>query len=583
MEFWIGYLDQALIFAIYAIALNVLIGYAGIFSIGSAAFGAFGGYATALLMLHLEAPAILALLAGAVIGAAISLVISGPILRLSAEYVMLMTLSLSILTVSIIVASPELGSQQGLINLPLAWFGGVELLRPTQFLPWFALFLVVAVAIVWVIAESPLGRSLRAAKDDVVAVRSLGKAPLGGQLFVFATMSGLTAFAGGLLVLYNGIAAPSLFSLDQTMLVFAMVIVGGTGSIPGSIVGALLIIAVSPVLQQVLKIRPEDSALIRPIVFGLLLILIMRFRPVGLIPERHRVPKLPKGARTVEPVAEREAPDETLITVVDQDGPDGGPVAGERPEVVLSVRGIDKRFGGVHAVNDLSLDLRRGEITALVGPNGAGKSTVFNLVTGELRPDAGTVLLGDTDITRWSPDRVARHGMVRSFQDLRVFGSLTPIENVMMAGRPHPGENPAFLFLRPSAWRRRERELAVTSAEWLGFVGLDPGLRVPTRSLSFAQQKQVAFARVLATGAEITLLDEPLSGIEGSAAEEMLTLIERMRGLGHTICIVEHSIQAISRLADWGYFMENGTVTAEGRIDALLADPRLTEAYFGIS
>ncbi len=578
MEFWIGYLDQALIFAMFAVSLNVLIGYAGIFSIGSAAFGAFGGYSTALVLLGQGMPALPALLIGAVIGGAASLLISGPILKLSAEYVMLMTLSLSILTVTVIVASPQLGSQQGLIGLPLPNFGGSDLLLPSDYVPWLAIFLAVAVAICWIIAESPLGRLLRAAKDDTVAVRSLGKNPLGVQLFTFGVMAAITAFAGGLLVLYNGIAAPSLFSLDQTMLVFAMVIVGGTASLPGSIVGAILIVAVSPVLQQVLKLRPEDSALIRPVVFGLLLILIMRFRPVGLIPERRRVLRPRDATGKGGPSAEEARPTHT------GDAAEVAPrKSGERPEPVVVIEGIDKSFGGVHAVRDLSLQLRRGEITALVGPNGAGKSTVFNLITGELRPDAGVVHLGGTDITRWTPERVARAGMVRSFQDLRVFGSLTPLENVVMAGRPHAGENPALLFFAPLRWRRQEREFAKTAAEWLTFVGLDPEIRTATSALSFAQQKQVAFARVLATGAEIFLLDEPLSGIEGSAAEELLALIERMRDLGHTICIVEHSIQAISRLADWGYFMENGTVTAEGRIHDLLADTRLAEAYFGIS
>lgn len=577
MEFWIGYLDQALIYAIFAVALNVLIGYAGIFSIGSAAFGAFGGYTTGLLLMHMETPTLVALVAGAVVGAVVALVVSGPILRLSEEYVMLMTLALSILTVTIVAASPQLGSQQGLIGLPLASFAGIDVLRPTEYLPWLILFLVLAVGVSAIIAESPLGRLLRAAKDDRVAVRSLGKAPLGAQLFTFAAMGGITAFAGGLLVLYNGIAAPSLFSLDQTMLVFAMVIVGGTASIPGSIVGALLIVAVSPVLQQVLQIRPEDSALIRPIVFGLLLVLIMRFRPAGIVPERHRTPRM--GTASSSAAASDAVANAGSVPATQR----GATPEAERQSAVVVVEGIDKSFGGVHAVRGLSLQLRKGEITALVGPNGAGKSTVFNLITGEIRPNSGVVHLHGDDITGWTPNRVAKAGMVRSFQDLRIFGSLTPIENVMMAGRPHPGENPLLLFAAPFRWRRRERDLATTAAGWLRFVGIDPELRVPTSALSFAQQKQVAFARVLATDAEVFLLDEPLSGIEGSAAEEMLALIERMRDLGHTVCIVEHSIQAISRLADWGYFMENGSVTAEGRISDLLADPRLTEAYFGVS
>lgn len=581
MEFWIGYLDQALIFAIFAVSLNVLVGYAGIFSIGSSAFGAFGGYAFALITLHVGWPTLPALIGGSVVGGLLALALAAPILRLSAEYVMLLTLSLSILTITIIVAVPELGGQQGLINLPLPDFIGTEILRPSEYLPWLALFVVVAVALCLWIGESPLGRLLRASKDDLVAVRALGKRSLGARLFVFGVMSALTAFAGGAVVAYNGIAAPSLFSIDQTMLVFAMVVVGGIGSIPGSVLGALVIVSIAPILQQLLRISPDDSALIRPVIFGALLILVIRFRPAGLIPERKRVPRvLRRRSRPTELPTEVS---DVHTHVASAESTTTPTTSEARGDVVLDVSGLTKSFGGVQAVRDLTMQLRRGEITALVGPNGAGKSTVFNLVTGEIRADSGSVTLGAADITGSTPDRVARRGMVRSFQDLRVFPTLTAVENVMMAGRPHPGENAALLFVRPLFWRRRERELAVQAAEWLDFVGLDASFHVPVAELSFAQQKQVAFARVLATGAEIYLLDEPLSGIEGSAAEEMLRLIERMRELGHTICIVEHSIQAISRLADWGYFMEAGTVTAEGRIADLIADPRLTEAYFGVS
>lgn len=572
MEFWIGYLDQALIFGVYAVSLNLLVGYAGIFSVGSSAFGAFGGYTTALLLLGAGWPAIPALLAGALIGAAVAMLLAGPILRLQPEYVMLMTMALSILSISLIVALPALGSQQGLIGIPLAELFGLELLRPTDFLPWLAVALLVATAICWRIAESPVGRLLRAARDDVIAVRSLGKSPLPVQLFTFGISCGLTAFAGGMLVQYNGVASPSLFSLNQTMLVFAMVIVGGIGSIPGSIIGAILIVGVAPSLQKGLQVSPEDSALIQPIIFGALLVLIMRFRPTGILNERHRPPS-PTGA-------DQELPGSDPARAVDS-GPELEP--GSDASAIVNLSGLSKRFGGVQAVSDLSLSLQRGKITALVGPNGAGKSTVFNLITGQDRPDSGTVLLEGKDILGWGPDRVARAGMVRSFQDLRVFSSLTPLENVMMAGRRHAGESPALLFLRPWRSRKDERRLAARASQWLTFVGLEPGTKTATGALSFAQQKQVAFARVLATGAQVLLLDEPLSGVEGQAVEEMLSLVEKMRDLGHTICIVEHSIQAISRLADWAYFMENGTVTAEGTVADLLADPRLKEAYFGVA
>ncbi|MFK4296602.1 branched-chain amino acid transport system permease protein [Arthrobacter sp. GAS37] len=570
MEYWLAYLDQALIFGMFAASLNILLGYSGIFSVASSAFGALGGYLTATLSLYAGwstgATLVVATAAGAVAG----VVLSAPILRLANEYVMLMTMSLSILLLTIITSSPQLGGGQGLVGLPLASLFGIQLFKPSDFVPFLVVSLLVISLICWRIAESPFGRVLRASRDDDLGIRSLGKSPFGKRLFTFALMCAITSFSGAALVLYNGVASVQLFSLNQTLLIFAMVIVGGLSSIPGSIVGAFLIVGVAPFLEQVFQLSPDDSALLRPIVFGIILVIIVRFRPEGIVPERMR------GYRNNKSGVERAGSVISSLLGIDR----GAGRLGDE-DAVLEIKDLSKSFGGVVAVEGLSLKLREGQITALVGANGAGKSTVFNLITGAIRPDSGQVLLNGQNITNLSPQAVAQLGMVRSFQDLRIFHDLTPLENVMLAGHNPRGENPLTLFFTPRAVARRDREIREEARSWLEFVGIDPSLRVRTGSLSFAQQKQVAFARVLATKAHVFLLDEPLSGIEGGAVEEMLRLIERVKATGRTICVVEHSIEAISRLADWAYFMETGKVTAEGTVQDLLNDPRLAEAYFG--
>ncbi|MDQ1581536.1 MAG: branched-chain amino acid transport system ATP-binding protein livM [Microbacteriaceae bacterium] len=575
MEYWFTYLDEALIYSMLAVSLNILLGFSGISSVGSAAFAAIGGYSTALLTLHAGWDPIGALCLSIAVGAAAGIVVSAPILALADEYVMLLTMSLSILVITITSGTNELGGQQGIVGLPFPTIAGRELFKPSDFVPFLIGIAIIVALICWRIGESPFGRVLRATRDDELGVKSLGKSTFATKMFVFSAMCALTALAGSLLVLFNGIASPSLFSLNETLLIFAMVIVGGLSSIPGSVVGAFLIIAVSPILETTLNVSADDSARIRPIVFGVVLILIVRFRPQGIVKEHHKVPRtVSEKATTLAQLGVSERVQVPFDATESQS-------AVERPPVVLQVSSLSKRFGGVVAVDGLTLQLRQGEITALVGANGAGKSTVFNLITGAIRPDAGEVLLDGEDITRQSPQAVARKGMVRSFQDLRIFPELTPLENVMLAGRNRPGENPVALFLAPRSVSKRDRQLASEGLAWLEFVGIEPTLKVNAGSLAFAQQKQVAFARVLATKANIFLLDEPLSGIEGSAVDEMLSLIEKIRESGRTICVVEHSIQAISRLADWAYFMETGKVTAEGTIHELLADQRLTEAYFG--
>ncbi|MGH3745047.1 MAG: ABC transporter ATP-binding protein, partial [Mycobacteriales bacterium] len=250
-----------------------------------------------------------------------------------------------------------------------------------------------------------------------------------------------------------------------------------------------------------------------------------------------------------------------------------------RPALVVT--GLTKRFGGITAASDLALELRSGTITALVGPNGAGKTTVFSLLTGETRPDAGRVLLHGEDITGMRPDQIAGKGMVRSFQNVRVFPRLSALTNVCLAIQDQPGERIAPLFLRIAHSTASERRVRAQAMEWLSFVGMAEFADQPAGGLAFGQQKLVALARVLATDAEVILLDEPASGIDEQWVDVMLGLIERLRPQGRTVCIVEHNLRVVSRLADHVYFMELGKITAQGTFDELIGDPRLTEAYFG--
>jgi ABC-type branched-subunit amino acid transport system ATPase component len=268
-------------------------------------------------------------------------------------------------------------------------------------------------------------------------------------------------------------------------------------------------------------------------------------------------------------------PGSTPATTPNGSGPPGSSAA------VVEVRGLSKSFGGIQAVRDLSLDLERGKITALVGPNGAGKTTVFNLLTGAIRADAGTVLLGGEDITGRRPDAVARRGMVRSFQDVRVFGRLSVLQNVATAVQGQPGERLASLFVAPRKVAAGERRTKARAREWLGFVGLADLSDVPAGRLAFGQQKLLAIARVLAAEGDVLLLDEPASGIDGRWVDVTLELIGRLREAGKTICIVEHSLHVVEQLADVTYFMELGSVTARGRLSDLLREERLAEAYFG--
>jgi branched-chain amino acid transport system permease protein len=247
---------------------------------------------------------------------------------------------------------------------------------------------------------------------------------------------------------------------------------------------------------------------------------------------------------------------------------------------VVEVRGLSKAFGGIHAVQDLEMTIEKGRITGLIGPNGAGKTTIFNLLTGTVRPDRGKVFLRGEDITGRSLNRIANMGMVRSFQDVRVYANLTPLENVLLAvrGSDEAETRAALVAQGPKRDRHRRRRIAL---EYLDFVGLGQKAAEVTGSLPFGEQKLVSLARVLAAEPDVLLLDEPASGIDKMWIERIVELVARLRALGLAICLVEHNLEVIRAVADRVYFLESGTVTAEGTMEELSRDQRLIEAYFG--
>jgi len=191
------------------------------------------------------------------------------------------------------------------------------------------------------------------------------------------------------------------------------------------------------------------------------------------------------------------------------------------------------------------------------------------------------VTLHGKGISGLRPDQVAKAGMVRSFQDVRVFPRLTSLQNVLLAIQGQTGESAAGLFLRPTATAKVEREARAKALEWLSFVGMQAYADVPSGALAFGQQKLVALARVLATEADVVLLDEPASGIDAQWVEVMLGLIEQLRDKGRTICIVEHNLHVVGRLADHTYFMELGRITAQGSFEELTGEKRLAGAWAG--
>jgi len=591
MQIWFNYLDQILVAAALGLSLNLLLGYAGQVSVAHAAFAAVGGYTMAYLVTAKGWSLIWTI----ILGFGFSIVIGGLLalvaMRLSVEYLILLTLAFGNVLIGVFSAIPALGGTYGIIQIDtepheLTIFG-LSLDRPSDWLLPLSIVLVITFIVCWRMGESAYGRVLKGIREDPVATRSLGKNTFKVQIVVFAVTSGLASLAGALNGGWLGVASPSVFGFNFSLTVVAIVIFGGMANLKGTLVGAFILTAIDPFLRRTVKIDPAKAFLIQIMVYGILLVLLVMLRPSGLMPEGRtftsfvrrkkdltRTEMSAKTAATVEPqFAVRKSEGQ-----VDQQTRHH---KWEQAEVVLEAKGISKSFGGIVAAADLDFVLKKGTITALVGPNGAGKTTVFNLLTGNIIPDSGTVRLRGKDITGKSLDAAARQGLVRSFQDVRLFQRLTCLDNVLFGVQQQAGERLPTLFARPATVRKNDKQSLEKAMEWLTFVGMQDFANVPAGSLSYGQTKLISLARVLSTEAEVILLDEPASGIDTKWVDNMLDLVLAIAAQGRTVAIVEHSLKVVTELADHAYFMELGRITAEGTIDDLTNSPRLAAAYFG--
>lgn len=254
----------------------------------------------------------------------------------------------------------------------------------------------------------------------------------------------------------------------------------------------------------------------------------------------------------------------------------------------LETDSLNKHFGGVAALDEVSLEFPFGQVTAVIGPNGAGKTTLFNTIAGFIRPDSGSVRLVEgngasgspIELTGCRPHEIARHGVGVLFQDIRVFSHLSALENVAVGAPRQTGENPFVALFRPGTVAREDQANLTAARAHLEFVGLADKAHLWAGNLSFGQQKLVALARLLAADARILLLDEPTSGIHADMIDTLLGLIERLANeQGKAVIMVEHNLNVVRRVGDWVYLMARGRVEVFGKPSEVLRDQSLKTVY----
>ncbi|HZG91148.1 MAG TPA: branched-chain amino acid ABC transporter ATP-binding protein/permease [Pseudonocardia sp.] len=597
---WVtGTMVYATVYAIAAIGLSLLMGLAGQVSLGHASFFAVGAYTQGILVTRTEVPGPVAALIAVALAMLAALLVGLPLLRLRGHYLALATLGLGIIVTVVAIETPFLGATSGIFGIPKPEFGGRRYDSPAEYLWLLAPVVVLAIVAARNVVDSRVGRALGAVNDSEVAAETLGVDTFRLRLQVFVLSAGYAGVAGVFFAHWLAVVNPNSANFALSVEFLLMAVLGGLGTVWGAVVGGFAVEFLDEGLREVVPlVVPGATGEVQLIGFGIVLTLVMIFLPGGLhqlfrsLTGRRPAPAVagpaldaaPAAPATATGAALDSAPDSAPDTTAGDSG--NGPLLARegRPEpgtVLLSVRGLTKRYGGVVAVDGVDLDVAAGEIVALIGPNGAGKTTCFNMVSGVTEPTAGTVELSGERIDGRKPHVFARHRATRTFQNLQVFGSATVLGNVMV-GRHLRSRVGLLRGLLGFAARREEREIVAAARRVIDLVGLTDDADRPAADLPFGRQRQMEVARALAVEPDLLLLDEPMAGLSGAERRDLARLLRRLRAGGMGIVLVEHDVEAVLALADRVAVLDDGVLIALGTPQQIRADPAVIAAYLGV-
>lgn len=555
------------IYAIVAIGLNILAGYAGLFSLGHAALMAIGAYGTALLSIwlskfpmlaavgaHVWIGIVAATAAAALFGAFLAL----PALRVKGPYLAMVTIAFGWVIYKVLQEwVPVTGGDLGISSIPKLQLGPHRL-ETAEFYYVALLILVAAILAQHRLVTSQYGMRIRAMKHSEIAVASVGVDVYRLKVIVFVISAFFAGLGGALFAHQQNYISPDNFQFFSSVFLLLAVLFGGAGTQLGPLIGAATLTLLPEMLHEFEKYRL--------IVYGTFILITLYFLPGGFagLLRLPRPSPITRGNDTVPPGSGEDVELEHL---------DGG--------ASLDIANVSRAFGGVQALHDVTFSVEAGSIHALIGPNGAGKTTLINVVTGFYRPDGGHIVVGGIRRDLPSLDAAARQGIARTFQTIKLFGDMTVLEHVLV-GFARSSRSGIWATLAGTRRSRAEaRDNIAAAKNLIRFVGLGAYEDTPANTLPYGHRRLVEIARALAVRPRLLLLDEPAAGLVAGEIEALAGVIRKLKSLGMTILLVEHHMDLVVSVSDRITVLDYGEVLAEGPPDAIQRDPKVIAAYLG--
>jgi branched-chain amino acid transport system permease protein len=561
-DFWITQSNYIGLYALVALGLVLLTGVAGLTSFGQAAFVGIGAYTAAFLTVKMSGSPWIALLLGVAIAIAAALLLGAITLRMSGHYLPLATIAWG-LALNYSMANMEwLGKYDGILGIPTLTVLGRDLGtgRGLHVLIW--VFALLAALACTHLLDSRPGRAIRSLKGGATMAEAMGISTFQAKLTVFVIAAVLAAVSGWLFAFFQRTVSPSPFGINKGIEYLFMAVLGGVGHVWGAFLGAGVVKIIEDQLQVLLPRLIGTSGNFETIVFGVILVVVLKYAPDGLwsfvvrwLPRADRkrdwngAPPLPARAK---------------------------PASGE---ALLQVDAVRKEFGGLVAVNDVSFEIRAGDIVGLIGPNGAGKSTTFNLITGVLALTSGQVRYRGEAIGGLPSRQIARRGISRTFQHVKMIPEMTVLENVAIGGylRGRSGTLRAMLRLD----RAEERGLFAEAERQLARIGMADRMHELAGNLALGPQRLMEIARALCSDPALLLLDEPAAGLRHKEKQALADVLRQLKSEGMSLLLVEHDMEFVMGLTDRIVVMEFGTRLMEGTPAEVQASDKVRAAYLG--